>query len=285
MSIGPLSGFMQLSNFEALASGLDSVAQGVSATLAQTASIPLDQVIQSFAPPGLVPPAGLATLAGAAEFPSPANFLSAVAGASPHLGAVRDILADPGFDPMAGLAQSLGGVFDGGLLNRLIGQDGLLNPLLGGLSLVTPGAGDLSGGDAVGRRTLPGGLDEVGRRAMPDGLEEVGRRTLPDGLEEVGRRTLPGGLDEVGRRAMPGDAGDSSPAGVIGDTGLPSLLSGLDDTLRDVAGLRDMRSAEGLDTLGRLREQLGTLDRLETGVRDLCGLKQSLDGNRLDGGK
>ena len=321
MSIGPLSGFMQLSNFEALASGLDSVAQGVSATLAQTASIPLDQVIQSFAPPGLVPPAGLATLAGAAEFPSPANFLSAVAGTSPHLGAVRDILADPGFDPMAGLAQSLGGVFDGGLLNRLIGQDGLLNPLLGGLSLVTPGAGDLSGGDAVGRRTLPGGLDEVGRRAMPDGLEEVGRRTLPDGLEEVGRRTLPGGLDEVGRRAMPdgleevgrrtlpdgleevgrrtlpggldevgrrampGDAGDSSPAGVIGDTGLPSLLSGLDDTLRDVAGLRDMRSAEGLDTLGRLREQLGTLDRLETGVRDLCGLKQSLDGNRLDGGK
>ncbi|HNR40399.1 MAG TPA: hypothetical protein PKN61_15295, partial [Acidobacteriota bacterium] len=103
MSIGPLSGFMQLSNFEALASGLDSVAQGVSATLAQTASIPLDQVIQSFAPPGLVPPAGLATLAGAAEFPSPANFLSAVAGTSPHLGAVRDILADPGFDPMAGL--------------------------------------------------------------------------------------------------------------------------------------------------------------------------------------
>jgi hypothetical protein len=46
-----------------------------------------------------------------------------------------------------------------------------------------------------------------------------------------------------------------------------------------------MRSAEGLDTLGRLREQLGTLDRMETGVRDLCGLKQSLDGNRLDGGK
>ena len=357
MSIGPLSGFMQLSNFEALASGLDSGAQGVSATLAQTASVPLDQIIQSFAPPGLVPPAGQATVAGAAEFPSPANFLSAVAGASPHLGAVRDILADPGFDPMAGLAQSLGGVFDGGLLNRLIGQDGLLNPLLGGLSLVTPGAGDLSGQDAVGRRAmpggrdevgrrgLPGGLDEVGRRAMPggldeggrrgisdgleevgrrtlpggldevgrrgipdgaeqvgrrampdglaevgrrtlpDGLEEVGRRTLPDGLEEVGRRTLPGGLDEVGRRAMPGDAGDSSPAGVIGDTGLPSLLCGLDDTLRDVAGLRDMRSAEGLDTLGRLREQLGTLDRLETGVRDLCGLKQSLDGNRLDGGK
>jgi len=132
---------------------------------------------------------------------------------------------------------------------------------------------------------MPGGLDEVGRRAMPDGLEEVGRRTLPGGLDEVGRRTLPGRLDEVGRRAMPGDAGDSSPAGVIGDTGLPSLLSGLDDTLRDVAGLRDMRSAEGLDTLGRLREQLGTLDRMETGVRDLCGLKQSLDGNRLDGGK
>ena len=333
MSIGPLSGFMQLSNFEALASGLDSVAQGVSATLAQTASVPLDQIIQSFAPPGLVPPAGQATVAGAAEFPSPANFLSAVAGASPHLGAVRDILADPGFDPMAGLAQSLGGVFDGGLLNRLIGQDGLLNPLLGGLSLVTPGAGDLSGQDAVGRRgipdgleevgrrglpggldevgrrampggldevgrrgisdgleevgrrTLPGGLDEVGRRGIPDGAEQVGRRAMPDGLTEVGRRTLPGGLDEVGRRAMPGDAGDSSPAGVIGDTGLPSLLSGLDDTLRDVAGLRDMRSAEGLDTLGRLREQLGTLDRLETGVRDLCGLKQSLDGNRLDGGK
>ncbi len=333
MSIGPLSGFMQLSNFEALASGLDSVAQGVSATLAQTASVPLDQIIQSFAPPGLVPPAGQATVAGAAEFPSPANFLSAVAGASPHLGAVRDILADPGFDPMAGLAQSLGGVFDGGLLNRLIGQDGLLNPLLGGLSLVTPGAGDLSGQDAVGRRgipdgleevgrrglpggldevgrrampggldevgrrgisdgleevgrrTLPGGLDEVGRRGIPDGAEQVGRRAMPDGLTEVGRRTLPGGLDEVGRRAMPGDAGDSSPAGVIGDTGLPSLLSGLDDTLSDVAGLRDMRSAEGLDTLGRLREQLGTLDRMETGVRDLCGLKQSLDGNRLDGGK
>jgi len=393
MSIGPLSGFMQLSNFEALASGLDSVAQGVSATLAQTASVPLDQIIQSFAPPGLVPPAGSATVAGAAEFPTPANFLGAVSGASPHLGAVRDILADPAFDPMAGLAQSLGGVFDGGLLNRLIGQDGLLNPLLGGLSLVSPGTGDLSGQDAVGRRTmpdgldevgrrtmpdgldevgrrtmpggldevgrrtmpdgldevgrrtmpdgldevgrrtmpdgleevgrrtipdgleevgrrtLPGGLDEVGRRTIPDGLEEVGRRTIPDGLEEVGRRTLPGGLDEVGRRARPGGLDGAGrramPDGLdeVGRRAVPGgpsglaqpgiyagiepspFLEGLTDTLRNAAGIQDPQSAKGLEILGHLRDQLGALGRLENGVRDLCDLKQSLDGNRLDGGK
>lgn len=297
MSIGPLSGFMQLSNFEALASGLDSVAQGVSATLAQTASVPLDQIIQSFAPPGLVPPAGPATVAGAAEFPSPANFLSAVAGTSPHLGAVRDILADPGFEPMAGLAQSLGGVFDGGLLNRLIGQDGLLNPLLGGLSLVAPGAGDLSGGDAVGRRGFPDGLDEVGRRGIPDALEEVGRRTLPGGLDEVGRRAMPGGLDEVsrrampdgldevGRRAVPGGPGGLAQPGIYAGIEPSPFLEGLTDTLRNAAGIQDPQSAKGLETLGRLRDQLGALGRLENGVRDLCDLKQSLDGNRLDGGK
>jgi len=285
MSIGSLSGFMQLSNFEALATGLDSVVQGVSGAVAQAGALPLDQIIQSFAPPGLVPPSGSSSVAGAADFPSPANFLGAVGGASPHLGAVRDVLADPTFNPVAGLAQSLGGVFDGGLLNRLIGTDGLLNPLLGGLSLVTPGTGDLSGQDAVGRRTVPDGLEEVGRRTMPDGLEEVGRRTMPGGLDEVGRRTMPGGLDEVGRRTVPGGLGDLADPGIYAGIAPSPFLEGLTDTLRDVAGIQDPQSAKGLETLGRLREQLGALDRMETGVRELVSLQQSLDSTRLEGGK
>jgi len=137
----------------------------------------------------------------------------------------------------------------------------------------------------VGRRAMPDGLDEVGRRAMPDGLDEVGRRTLPGGLDEVGRRAMPDGLDEVGRRTVPSGVAEQTGPGIYAGIEPSPFLDGLTDTLRDVAGLRDMRSAEGLDALGRLREQLGALGRLETGVRDLCGLKQSLDGNRLDGGK
>ncbi len=132
---------------------------------------------------------------------------------------------------------------------------------------------------------MPGGLDEVGRRTMPGGLDEVGRRTMPGGLDEVGRRTMPGGLDEVGRRTVPGGLGDLADPGIYAGIAPSPFLEGLTDTLRDVAGIQDPQSAKGLETLGRLREQLGALDRMETGVRELVSLQQSLDSTRLEGGK
>ena len=292
MNIDSLKPLFLPSNVGAMASGLESVTQGVTKAMEKGALPSADQIVRDFAAPAVDVSAGAVSLGEAAGFPSPAEFFQSVKNLGSGEAEVLRFLTDPQFDPAKGLSECVEKFFGDGLVDRLTGRDGLLNPMLGGLALGSSQGGRLSGGEEVGRRGIgEDQLNQVGRRGIGEGeLDQVGRRGIGEGeLDQVGRRGIgEGELNQVGRRGIGEGELDQVGRRGIGEGELNQVgRRGIGEGELDQVGRRGIGEGE-LDQVGRRgigEDQLNQVGRRGApGELDAAGFREHREAGVAAGG-